>query len=302
MILNAVRTSACLSDRLASPRTACVHSVFRRAVNILGDNVWISLHPRLVPLNPYSIGLDVDASRTSTGFLECYRGETVVIEDSCIILGKRRVTIRLGGARQVRLNLKAFTGSRRQDAGQCLRQLLLTVQSFPTESPFLRGVIALDRKSSEPAGLDDPFTRRSYSIIAGISRAWQVGSGEHLGNEVARAIGFGIGLTPSGDDFITGMLGATEFFASASPLRKIMLESVTSNIHSTTLPSYYMLRAALDGCYPEVLIRMLLAIAHDEVSMSRELKVLRTIGATSGDDMLAGIILTLKMLSTRGES
>jgi hypothetical protein len=116
-----------------------------------------------------------------------------------------------------------------------------------------------------------------------------------------RAIGLGSGFTPSGDDFLTGLLAALRCFAPGQgSFQQVMLD-IRRLIHRTTLPSFFMLKAALDGCYPEYLARVLESLSSGRPErVGSSLRLLLGTGATSGEDMLAGLIVYMKAASRIG--
>ncbi len=296
MIINAVRASTAVVRILPSIRgCGYVHSVYRQVVNILSSDILISLHPQSVFLSPYSIVLDHSVSACHGCFLDSHIGEPVHIRDSFIILGKRRVTINLKNAQHVSLSLKPLRALTQQDLERWLEKLGQLTEATQSNSLFLNALGCAFSRHTKHNRSDNTFARRSHSILAGIASACEAGSYGDLCSQVRSTIGFGMGLTPSGDDLIVGMLGAFHFFAYDRPIRKYLFGAVASNIHSTTLQSHYMLRAALDGLFPQVLCKMLLAIASDGC-LEKPLEQLGSIGATSGDDMLAGVIVALDVL------
>jgi hypothetical protein len=108
-----------------------------------------------------------------------------------------------------------------------------------------------------------------------------------------QAIGLGPGFTPSGDDFLTGFIGASRCF-SAGAFTDEVGAYLRRLIHRTTLPSFFMLKAALDGCFCEALSDLLASLAGRSVPAVRKaLGRLADIGATSGKDMIAGVMAHL---------
>ena len=129
---------------------------------------------------------------------------------------------------------------------------------------------------------------------------------------VRRAVGLGPGATPSGDDFLTGLIGAYYFFAYDDEFRQRLFVSIAPLIGQTTLPAFFMLRAALRGLCSEPLAALLYSLrdygtarqdgltdpavgmdpsmAKGAVAIRSAVISLSDIGATSGQDMLAGVL------------
>ncbi|GEK88492.1 Protein of unknown function [Alkalibacterium putridalgicola] len=114
------------------------------------------------------------------------------------------------------------------------------------------------------------------------------------GESLKKFIGLGVGLTPSGDDFLTGLLAAlyhydTERLFLAPIRRQLRLDHIEGK---TTRVSKYMLYLALDGQFNEAL----LALFDSRVPVAQSLDKVNSIGSTSGTDMLSGVGFALEQL------
>ncbi|CQR47300.1 hypothetical protein BN1058_01609 [Paraliobacillus sp. PM-2] len=108
-------------------------------------------------------------------------------------------------------------------------------------------------------------------------------------------IGLGIGLTPSGDDFLTGLLTVLQAY-DGYPISEIMserqawLDLIKSR---TTTVSYYMLKHCLQGSTNEGLRQII--IKAENVS-KKDMEQVLSIGSTSGTDMLVGVVTGYRMI------
>ena len=103
----------------------------------------------------------------------------------------------------------------------------------------------------------------------------------------ARAIaGLGFGLTPSGDDFLAGLLlGMYAAGASRIERRRVYQAARSSNAFSESL-----LRCAADGCCIEPARSLIHAVfAGTEAEVVRHTTRLSAVGASSGADLAAGL-------------
>jgi hypothetical protein len=132
----------------------------------------------------------------------------------------------------------------------------------------------------------------------------------HLLRGVRRIVGMGLGVTPSGDDFLTGLIAAYYFFANDDDFRQRLFVGAGSLIDRTTLPAFFMLKAALKGLCPEPLAGLLYALSNFDASrhvsqgsyagygdlarLKGAIENLTACGATSGRDMLAGVMSWLR--------
>ncbi|MGE0630393.1 MAG: DUF2877 domain-containing protein [Hyphomicrobiaceae bacterium] len=108
-------------------------------------------------------------------------------------------------------------------------------------------------------------------------------------------VGFGPGLTPSGDDFICGALIALRACGRRSEAVALGSAAVEAARDTTTRFSRALLRAAAQGEAIEPLHHVVNAILDGSPALLEvHLKRLTAIGHTSGWDALAGVIVTLE--------
>jgi hypothetical protein len=121
-----------------------------------------------------------------------------------------------------------------------------------------------------------------------------------------KLIGLGPGLTPTGDDFVGGLLFAVQQLGKAHPervrrnlaRRKAFLERAH---RATSQISFAILSDLAHGHGPEPMHSLLLALLYGE-EPARALSATETItriGHTSGWDMLAGVLIGLSLLVDR---
>ena len=112
-----------------------------------------------------------------------------------------------------------------------------------------------------------------------------------------RVLGLGHGLTPSGDDFVGGIFFALahaprdDWAADVPAVRARVREAART---STNVISAALLDDLLDGASYACLHDLLAALHNnDRPAMARATDALMRVGATSGADMLAGLLLAL---------
>jgi hypothetical protein len=112
-------------------------------------------------------------------------------------------------------------------------------------------------------------------------------------------LGVGPGLTPAGDDVLTGLLLALQSVRDA-PLAALpeLLTLIRERAPSrTTLYGASALHAACLGQAPEVVVGALAALFHNPGAVAQGLEALTAIGATSGFDTLQGLSAGLDLMS-----
>lgn len=107
----------------------------------------------------------------------------------------------------------------------------------------------------------------------------------------AHLAGLGTGLTPAGDDFLTGaMLWGWSAHPSPGFLCRVLVETATPR---TTTLSAAFLRAAARGECSAAWHTLLAALSHgSDVEVARAVQDVLAHGATSGADVLAGFLWT----------
>lgn len=107
-------------------------------------------------------------------------------------------------------------------------------------------------------------------------------------------IGLGIGLTPSGDDAVCGLL-AVQHVNGGVDVR--VDEQIQKALCNTTAVSKTMLHYALKGEFNESLLQLMVALTEDdEKQLKDRAEAVCRYGSTSGTDTLAGVISGLNSL------
>lgn len=185
-----------------------------------------------------------------------------------------------------------------------------TPPAFPETASFERGVAVL--RAAMPARLPtdglaalvfDPSARSAMTPtaqagapqIAALAAALPatIASGRWSDDAMRAALlllGLGPGLTPSGDDFLGGVMLALTARGQAG-LRDALWESLAGELDDLTVPVSAMhLSAAADGMGAEAVHDLINALAAgDEPLIMPALNLVLALGATSGADTVAGL-------------
>ena len=117
---------------------------------------------------------------------------------------------------------------------------------------------------------------------------------------VARLIGLGPGLTPSGDDFLGGAMIALSMSGYAEHAATLAEHALAAAADGTNRISQAHLRAAAQGLGADALHRCIGALARgNSEALRTALKRLDAIGHSSGWDALAGAVSALKAIGLR---
>lgn len=109
---------------------------------------------------------------------------------------------------------------------------------------------------------------------------------------VKSIIGYGIGLTPTCDDIILGIMSVMNYCIEYKEYNNKFKRAVMDNINYTTDISAGILRIAQMGYYHEYIQEVIYSVVEGNREMvNLSAKKLLTIGATSGSDILTGIYI-----------
>ena len=134
--------------------------------------------------------------------------------------------------------------------------------------------------------------------------AFLCGDTSALDHAVGRFVGLGYGLTPSGDDFLCGMLYAFHRYSRVSDRSEqylcLLSDSVERHVCDTNKVSAEYIRCALDGEYFEVVEDVFDSLHSFDKSNIHKLETalsrLLAVGASSGSDILCGILFAVYLL------
>lgn len=117
-------------------------------------------------------------------------------------------------------------------------------------------------------------------------------SADFSGENLRQFVGLGVGLTPSGDDFIVGLISIlSRYDYSGRWLNEIKNKFKSNNIEKkTTRVSAYMINYALEGYFNAALIELVCGKSDESLDK------VKSIGSTSGTDMLTGVAFGLNEL------
>ncbi|MDI7246822.1 MAG: DUF2877 domain-containing protein [Bacillota bacterium] len=277
--LGAVQAGPRFCDLLSGVRRYLVHSVFARAINLWDGQEFLTLLPlsrgcgatwATVAVAPgesfldfgLAPGLEVEAR---SGRWVRLGPEVVVDFGSALAWESKLAAVAVGDVRETHL-----------------RALLDTLLRAPAPSP-IRG--AIDGNGGPGRGI--------VALLDGLRASVQAADGARLGAALGGLVGFGPGLTPSGDDVVAGLCLARAVMRKACGKPDGFWEdAVREALGRTHALSGFLVREALGGRsheFAEDALYHLLAGGPRETAHGATRLV--SIGATSGFDMGVGIYL-----------
>ncbi len=280
--LRALSVDAALLRGLGTSRQAArIHSVFERVVNLLTrDNQLLTLAHRNCDDAPATIVVDLESWAT----LGLVPGAGAWLSDRRIVLDGGLV-IKLDSARQWRGALPPYPHDE-----TALRANLAVAREYverhgsgialrPTPATRLTGI---ERAST------DAFHRHARGLCRAIESNAQAMALEH----VRGLVGLGPGLTPSGDDFLVGLLAALHIPGSPRRgWRRIGRQASACAARQTHVISATALRHAAEGRARAKLITLCEALMRSgaRATLPAVAEVIG-IGSSSGTEIALGVM------------
>lgn len=253
-----------------------VHSVFSKSVNLLFGNEMLSILALPALLEPMSIRLSFPVDFTR---LEIAAGDAARIDGETITIGVYPVSVDM-----------------RETWSETLR---VTAPAAPEKiaeaCALLRRKIRESGRTEGMAQVFDPddasrkkllYGQRVAALLAAETEPEKLAAFEGL-------TGLGIGLTPSGDDFLTGYMRTEQIFHPSEDFRPY----VDAIAHLTNPISVKELRAAADGRMADEVNRLLFHLldAGGRLTLAeKSADAVMCCGSTSGTDLLCGILVSLE--------
>jgi len=281
-------------------RIGTVHSVFRRVFNILiPSKRLISVVREDVGRGPINIvtNLPEYMSMTSVGVKKNHR---VMKVDDSIIVGDRRVIISTKNARRWKVPKKfrehVLTIEKIRDNLATVKQTMDSCGRFDGLGQLI-AYLGDEQSEQSVTKQSNVFTQRALPHIADLLNAIRAGGFQDIKASSKELIGLGLGLTPSADDVLSGLMTSLVLVSRNLGVGTILASRVNEEIAScvpgrTTLISQELLMDAAAGEANEpviTLIEKILTADPDKVeNATRDVLV---IGETSGTDIVQGILL-----------
>lgn len=280
-----LRSSTPEAERLFEGRCLLeIHSVYHQVVNLTDGETIYSLHPAHLARTPMSLILEPDG--WSMEDLELRQGMQVELLEDCMFLNGIQIDCRERSLWDPKITTSVSYGKIRQ----ILSGIRRILPDFQDRGGFSDSFICSKQET------DDFMTRALRSCF------WEFQRNCSKPEEMIQSlIGMGYGLTPSGDDFLVGLLylicisGCME-----QQITKNVIDVVQKNLHRTNDLSRQFLKHACKGEFGEKFHELLQAVCRGEDGI-REICQIAGTGHSSGIDALHGIAAGWRMLKECAE-
>jgi hypothetical protein len=274
-----------VGEAVSQPSIGTVHSVFAHACNIettVGELV------TLLTNNQGNSAHGVKLGHAVAPLDAClFAGQRVLIQHALLRVPAASMRIDLSGASVWRGEIAAVRVNVCAGALRQLRSTLCAWGGLHGFAPLLIASRAVD------SAIELALEARLSSTLPALAQATACHDSDAVARIAAQLVGLGPGLTPSGDDFLTGYMAAMWSRGGAESGIAALLEklgaSLTPLFARTNAISRQMLRDAVHGRFTEHLVALVSAVAHARDVVGATMRTLES-GHTSGADTVCGLL------------
>ena len=318
-------TSVYLKELLSHETCGTVHSAYRKTINLSIGGTLAALQAKGSPISPISLITTLTSGEMEG--LGVRVGDAVTFENNEITIHKfdSSVSFSFAEAAVHNLNLIHSLKYNISDSSNTMLPSLTESSLHQLHDNIKKSLAGISTGGFEVIFNHHVNDDTSMMLIAAKKRIEKCTQlyieGEHAETaaELARLIGLGIGLTPSGDDFLCGVLaGLILTGQNDSTFSKKLRAAVSEHLTDTVDVSAAFLRCALEGQFSLAVNHLLTnSKVHEEFSSDdSQAKCNETtaesesaiadvptitenflaIGHSSGTDTLCGIMYVLELL------
>ena len=261
------------------PAQARILATFEHACDLLSNK------GQIIALVSPSVGngpLNVVLESSIPPFADLERDESVELTEHAITVGSLKVDLRSADVWDPRPDWASLRGNQDRALFRLPALRDLCVRLGPPDS-----LVPIIAPPAPTVGDNNPFISTLRETIGLLAQGWMQ-SHRSLREVGHRLTGLGIGLTPSGDDFLVGLMHWA-WLSHPEPARfcATMIESTTQ----TTSLSSALLRTAARGECIEAWHDLLIALnGEKESGIETAVRAILAHGATSGADALTGFV------------
>ena len=264
-----------------------VHSVYRRTVNIRVENRILAFHPETIGLTPLSLQIPLSEAAFEEFSQRAEKTGYVFWKEGCVSVGTR--TWDTGELDT--WNAKIPIQLKRKETGLLQEE----IEQFLSFYGKQYGGMADSAVNTTFQPEDDLITRTLRELTKRILDHG-LNDVEKMTEAAAEMIGLGVGLTPSGDDFLTGMMLAFHLISDGDLIgRSCFFQKIQPYFEKTNEISRQYLECAHMGEGSAVWQELFQSV-NDRKKIKENLKCVQQIGHSSGMDTLNGVAVGLTLM------
>lgn len=275
-----------------------VHSIYRHTVNVMADGQLIAFHQENIPLTPLSVSLPLYQYEFALFSQEAERKGMIWLEEE-----EEQVCLRTGAFNREIGGFQSWEDQMHLSLTVVKRDGLYNkILSLLGKKQGLQGFSdsAVCQKKRKEDSLMTAILREKTGLLLAESKEEGAGLFQE---QIFSLIGLGQGLTPSGDDFLTGLFlaflicPAEEISQPLAEKKEILFRTVKENLDRTNEISRAYLLSAMQGRFGENYHALL--ASEKEISEKETEALLEKIsqtGHSSGIDTLNGLAVGLELI------
>lgn len=299
-------------EHLALSSSALVHSVYERTINLsLSEVSMLAIQKESSPVSPLTVLAADDSSVFFDSEIVPGMSAALTPNDqgrlSCIEIGNHKLVIPSDAprfdTRIPKIESRGECAAKGAALGDLADRGECASDAAALGDLIKGGAFATAFMNERPAGGDDIAGQRAAAIKSEARALFEDGDYDEAARCLTGLIGLGGGLTPAGDDFLTGVITGIHATSSLSlqtysglsqeslcVFSKALFDEVGSKMNYTHDISAAFLRASLDGHTSLPLKEFIKSPSAEAV---REIS---RIGHTSGLDALEGLLYFINLL------
>lgn len=263
---------------LNSEPEGVIHSVYRKTINIQFGDYLLALQADLSPVSPVSLITELDAASMET--LPVSPGLKVKVSSGILSIYGTISVVKFNF-----LEADLFESKLISKSPQLLRDTLKSVLDHCAAGGFstiFAPCVVKDEENNLGAEL---VTTAAKNHLKACSTYMQKADYEKATEELVSLIGLGVGLTPSGDDFLCGVLAGLILTGNSDQrFTSILRERIRANLNNTNDISRTFLQCALSSHFSKPIKDLVFPASAEDIHAS-----FGAVGHSSGFDSLCGI-------------
>ena len=267
-----VKSTNYIMDILNSNSPVKIHSVYENTVNLIVNNHILALQTHNTVISPISLITDANSFNINLNSKIYINNNCIFIDNFCFDYSKTEIT-------DSKMHKNTFNIS---------------------YDMLIQAIYKADFSGFNAIFSSNTDIKENFLIINAAKNKINISTNELLNknyenaaNTLSSLIGLGIGLTPSGDDFLCGVLAGCIFDSlEKHSFVKLLKKQIQNNLQNTNDISRAFLSCALNDNFSTPVLNLPYFKSSDEVYDN-----FKKIGHSSGIDTLCGIYYSLNTIS-----
>ena len=267
-----VKSTNYVMDILNSNSLVKIHSIYENTVNLIVNNQILALQTHNTVISPISLITDTNSFNINLNSKIYINNSFIFIDNFCFDYSKTEI-----------IDSKMHKNTFNISCDMLIQAIYKANFSgfnaiFSSNTAIKENFLIINAAKNKIDTCTNELINKNY---------------ENAANALSNLIGLGIGLTPSGDDFLCGVLAGCIFDSLEKHLFvKLLKKQIQNNLQNTNDISRAFLSCALNDNFSTPVLNLPYFKSPDEVYDN-----FKKIGHSSGIDTLCGIYYSLNTIS-----